>query len=213
MPRKVFTAGEVLAAADVNEFLMDQAIQSFAGTVARGSAIPSPVEGMAAYLNDSNIVSIYDGSAWKNSLSVTGGILQVVTATSTTAVNSTTDTYVSAGLAATITPKSASSIILINAGFSVRNAVTTAASVWTLFRGDVSTGTNLGTTSGSDPGFFQAYNASSEIRFNGVISTTDSPNTTSAVTYTIAFKAGNTGNASAMFEGRKGTITLMEVAV
>jgi hypothetical protein len=77
MPRKVFVAGEILTAADVNTNLMDQAVMSFAGTAARGSAIPSPVEGMAAYLEDQNILSLYDGSAWKNSLSVTGGIVAV----------------------------------------------------------------------------------------------------------------------------------------
>jgi hypothetical protein len=36
MPRKVFTSGEVLSATDVNEFLMDQMVQTFAGTAARG---------------------------------------------------------------------------------------------------------------------------------------------------------------------------------
>jgi hypothetical protein len=64
MPRKVFTAGEVLAAADVNEFLQDQAVMTFAGTAARGSAIPTPVEGMVAYLNDSNSYESYTGAAW-----------------------------------------------------------------------------------------------------------------------------------------------------
>jgi hypothetical protein len=73
MPRKVFTAGEVLAAADVNSFLMDQTVMSFAGTAARGSAIPSPVEGMLTYLEDSdeyqsyngtNYVTVADGSGW-----------------------------------------------------------------------------------------------------------------------------------------------------
>jgi hypothetical protein len=64
MPRKVFTAGEVLAAADVNEFLMDQSVQSFAGTAARGSAIPSPVTGMTTYLEDTKNLEIYDGSSY-----------------------------------------------------------------------------------------------------------------------------------------------------
>jgi hypothetical protein len=64
MSRKVFTAGEVLAAADVNSFLMDQTVMSFAGTAARGSAIPSPVEGMNTYLEDSNDYESYDGSNW-----------------------------------------------------------------------------------------------------------------------------------------------------
>jgi len=64
MSRKVFTAGEVLAAADVNSFLMDQSVMSFAGTAARGSAIPSPVEGMVTYLEDIDDLRAYNGSAW-----------------------------------------------------------------------------------------------------------------------------------------------------
>jgi hypothetical protein len=71
MPRKVFTAGEVLAAADVNEFLMDQAVQSFAGTAARGSAIPTPVEGMVTYLEDIDDIRTYDGSAWVSPFGMT----------------------------------------------------------------------------------------------------------------------------------------------
>jgi hypothetical protein len=64
MSRKVFTAGEVLAAADVNSFLMDQTVMSFAGTAARGSAIPSPVEGMVTYLEDIDDLRTYNGSSW-----------------------------------------------------------------------------------------------------------------------------------------------------
>jgi len=68
MPRKVFTAGEVLAAADVNEFLMDQTIMTFAGTAARGSAIGTATEGMYAHLNDTDTLTYYDGSAWVNAI-------------------------------------------------------------------------------------------------------------------------------------------------
>jgi hypothetical protein len=66
MPRKVFTAGEVLAAADVNEFLMDQAVQTFASSAARGSAITTPVEGMVTYLEDTNELQVYSGAAFVN---------------------------------------------------------------------------------------------------------------------------------------------------
>jgi hypothetical protein len=68
MSRKVFTAGEVLAAADVNSFLMDQTVMSFAGTAARGSAIPSPVEGMMSYLEDTDDIQVYNGSAYTSTL-------------------------------------------------------------------------------------------------------------------------------------------------
>jgi hypothetical protein len=66
MSRKVFTAGEVLAAADVNSFLMDQTVMSFAGTAARGSAIGTATEGMTTYLEDSDQLEIWNGSAWRS---------------------------------------------------------------------------------------------------------------------------------------------------
>jgi hypothetical protein len=78
MPRKVFTAGEVLAAADVNSFLMDQTVMTFAGTAARGSAIGTAVEGMTTYLEDSDNIEIYNGSAWKSPFGLTLVKSQVV---------------------------------------------------------------------------------------------------------------------------------------
>ena len=82
MPRKVFTAGEVLTAADVNSFLMDQSVMTFAGTAARGSAIPTAVEGMVTYLQDSNIYQVWTGSAW-------AGLNSSATETITTAYTAT----------------------------------------------------------------------------------------------------------------------------
>jgi hypothetical protein len=64
MPRKVFTAGEVLSASDVNEFLMDQMVLTFAGTAARGSAIGTATEGMLTYLADSNTFEYWNGTAY-----------------------------------------------------------------------------------------------------------------------------------------------------
>jgi hypothetical protein len=72
MPRKVFTAGEVLAAADVNSFLMDQTVMTFAGTAARSSAIGTATEGMVTWLNDQNALQVYDGTQW-NGLAASGG--------------------------------------------------------------------------------------------------------------------------------------------
>jgi hypothetical protein len=64
MPRKVFDAGEVLSASDVNEFLMDQMVQTFAGTAARGSAIGSATAGMITYLSDSDTFEYWNGSSY-----------------------------------------------------------------------------------------------------------------------------------------------------
>jgi hypothetical protein len=58
--RKTFAPGEVLRSADVNGYLMDQTVMSFAGTAARGSAIGTAVsEGMVSYLDDSNSLEVY----------------------------------------------------------------------------------------------------------------------------------------------------------
>ena len=64
MPRKVFTAGEVLSASDVNSFLMNQMIQTFAGTAARGSALPTPTAGMITYLSDTNTFQYWNGTSY-----------------------------------------------------------------------------------------------------------------------------------------------------
>jgi len=62
--RKEFSDGEVLSAADVNGYLMDQAIMRFADATARDTAITAPTEGMFAYLDDTNLLVVYNGSAW-----------------------------------------------------------------------------------------------------------------------------------------------------
>jgi hypothetical protein len=85
MPRKVFTAGSVLAAADVNTYLMNQAVMTFAGTAARGSAIGTASEGMLTWLEDLNLYQYYNGSAWVN---LTSGVNQTI-ATGTTAYTAT----------------------------------------------------------------------------------------------------------------------------
>lgn len=69
--KKTFAAGEVLRAADVNGYLMDQSVMAFAGTAARGSAVASPSEGMVSYLADSNDVEVYTGSLWQNPAGLT----------------------------------------------------------------------------------------------------------------------------------------------
>jgi hypothetical protein len=62
--RKVFIAGDVLEAAEVNGYLMDQTIMVFSDAAARTTAIPTPTQGMFAYLLDSSTLFTYDGSSW-----------------------------------------------------------------------------------------------------------------------------------------------------
>ena len=61
---KVFGVGEVLTAADVNDYLMEQSIGIFADATARDAQITSPIEGQFCYLADSNVLQFYNGSSW-----------------------------------------------------------------------------------------------------------------------------------------------------
>jgi len=62
---KVFSTGEVLTAADVNDYLMEQSIGIFANSTARDAQITSPIEGQFCYLADSNVLMLYNGG-WAN---------------------------------------------------------------------------------------------------------------------------------------------------
>jgi hypothetical protein len=64
MPRKEFEAFTRLDASDVNTFLMDQSVMSFATTAARDAAIATPVAGMMTYLEDFERFELYDGATW-----------------------------------------------------------------------------------------------------------------------------------------------------
>lgn len=61
--KKTFVAGEVLTAAQVNDYLMDQAVMRFSGSAARAASL-TPTEGMVTYLDDVNQMEFYDGSDW-----------------------------------------------------------------------------------------------------------------------------------------------------
>lgn len=72
--RKVFTAGEVLTAANVQGYLQDQVVQVYASSAVRATAVGTATEGMMSYLTDTNAVQYYDGAAWQNvSASISGG--------------------------------------------------------------------------------------------------------------------------------------------
>ena len=62
MPYKVWAVNEILTAADMNTYVGNQTILSFAGTAARASAIGTPVEGMLSYVG-SGVVEVYAGTA------------------------------------------------------------------------------------------------------------------------------------------------------
>lgn len=219
--RKTFTAGEVLQAADVNDFLMDQSVMVFAGTAARGSAIPSPSEGMVTYLEDADELQVYT-TDW-GAVS-TPGILQVVSGTRKTEISTTSTTFSAiTGVEATITPSSTSSKVLVLAQISASADVGSAGAFFRVRRGGTDT-IFVGDTSGSRTRVTVATALGSNEQSVALpIMFLDSPSTTSPVTYDIAFASAVSGNLvivnrrlsssdTSFREASASSITVMEVA-
>lgn len=76
---KLFNTGDVLTAAQVNTYLQEQAVMRFANAAARTTALSGVLaEGMVSYLDDTNQLEVYDGSAWT---SASGDITAVTAGT------------------------------------------------------------------------------------------------------------------------------------
>lgn len=72
---KLFATGDVLTAAQVNTYLMQQSVMVFASSAARTSAISGILaEGMVTYLQDTNSLEYYNGSSFvaAGNVSLTG---------------------------------------------------------------------------------------------------------------------------------------------
>jgi hypothetical protein len=90
--RKVFTAGDVLTASDLQSYAVDQSVMYFAGTAARSSAIATPTTGMTTYIGTTGTAVIpqiesYTGAAWQS----LGGLTQVANVTVSAAASVTID--------------------------------------------------------------------------------------------------------------------------
>jgi hypothetical protein len=140
-----------------------------------------------------------------------GSVLQVVQGTYATSGSTTSTSWTATGLAATITPSSASSKIMVIVSCPVQtNSLGTYSAKYTVFRGTTS-GTELSSTGagfGNLVVIAQAYVATT---FS--ITYLDAPSTTSSQTYTFAARSeGNSSYAGVCNGNTVGTITLMEIA-
>ena len=63
MAYKVFANGFALNASELNTYLMNQSVMVFADAAARTAAF-TPIEGMVTYLQDTNALEVYNGTAW-----------------------------------------------------------------------------------------------------------------------------------------------------
>jgi len=127
---KLFATGDVLTAAQVNTYLMQQSVMVFANSTARNTALSGVVsEGMVAYLLDTNDVTIYDGATWNSFGS--GDITGVTAGTGLTGggtsgtVTLTLDTTVPVGYATTVTAAGTTTLTAASAHFQFFTGTTT----------------------------------------------------------------------------------------
>jgi hypothetical protein len=182
----VYTAGEVLTAADMN--ITNSGIPVFATTVTRDAAFGGTgektlAEGQFAYIEATNATQYYDGAAWQ---AVAGGkVAQVVSTSKTDTFTSASTSFVDiTGLSVSITPTAATSKVLVIVQVAGSMDTGVASLFFRMMRD--STAINIGDTAGSRQratiGFSNTIQ--SEV-VSGAASFLDSPATTSATTYKL----------------------------
>ena len=129
-------------------------------------------------------------------------MLQVVNATISTAVSTGSTTYVTTGLTASITPKFATSKILVLFNGWVANTTTNTA-LYTIYKN----GSNILGASGIGGLYSAGGSTYACIGANYL----DSPATTSSTTYAIYYNTSS-GVTYLSYNGATSTITLMEIA-
>ena len=113
---RTFATSEVLTASNVQNFLMEQSVMSFASTGARDVSITAPEDGMVAYIGSNDVnegLYTYNGTSWRKGpgwnapwgvvTTTAGGTSSRGYAVTTTSTSTTTGTTDWSGLTVTFT--------------------------------------------------------------------------------------------------------------
>ena len=157
---------------------------------------------MASQLTVDNIVGATSASA----IHIPGHVIQTVGYNDIiTATNTNSTSFVATTLAATITPKFATSKILVTATFSAtQDGGSNEQAAVTIYRG----ATNLRPSGTCN---FMYDHPGGNVGFSGTYMIYDSPATTSATTYTVYIKVSGSSSYFRAIAGTD-TITVMEIA-
>ena len=154
------------------------------------------------------------GLKWASPAGGGGKVLQVVSATTSSAVTHATAAYTTTGLTATITPTLNTSKILVltyQAWQASVNSVETANGIQ-LVRGSTVIAGAVNTT--DNMGYYVPGAANTQLRLNHNFSVLDDPATTSATTYLVQARPFATSNSMQIisnFSGQTSSIILLEI--
>lgn len=172
----------------------------------------APFEGQMIYETDTDMLAIWNGTAWRYVAATTptnGTVLQVVTGSYSVSTQNNTSTFADTGLTASITPKSTSSKILV--------CVSQCGVYKTVGNSQSSCEIRVlrGATTILTPSINATYNNTDSRNDVGSVTgfVLDSPSTTSSTIYKTQFR--NTQNATGVLvqeNGETSTIVLMEIA-
>lgn len=135
-----------------------------------------------------------------------GSVIQVVSSVVTAGFSSSSSSFVTTGLAASITPLSASNKILVIASLQTAQLASNQPINETIYRNS----TNLGNATFGIAGTY-AQSGGYTVTTNSLVYL-DSPATTSSTTYTIYARSETGSSFSLGANGQPLTITLMEIA-
>ena len=138
-----------------------------------------------------------------------GKVLQVVSTPVTTQTNTTSTSYVTTGIQASITPLFSTSKIYIVVHTNTINTSVSSNTYLTIYRNNT---TNLSSSSNAAFTLYQTGStAGSPAWLPATVNYLDSPATTSATTYTL-YLAVNGGSGYTNITGTTSVITLMEIS-
>jgi len=219
-----FQTGEVLTAANVNDFLMEQAVMTFADATARTTALAGVLrEGMLTYNLDTAQLEVYDGTAFvpagaEPPAGIGSNVVQTVKTDTFTSSSATFEDVT--GLNVSITPTADTSKVLVIADVAIGNSLNSAVHIRILrgstviYVGDAASNRVQTTASNLIDQASPNFRAATFL---------DSPGVATSVTYKIQIRRGQNPTAfinragqdtdNEEFGRMASSITVIEVAV